>query len=112
MAVVQCLSFYVNMFFETHGLIMITTTRTGQNEAEFVKGKWWVNLGLVAGVLNDLHVYEPTSRRWTDLSGESVSGPAPSARSRHGFTAAGGQLYVFGGGNLTGQEGDEKGGEE
>jgi hypothetical protein len=64
-----------------------------------------------ADMLDDLHVYDPTNRTWTDLSGSSASGPVPVARYRHGFTAAGGQLYVFGGGDWTGLE-RERGGRE
>jgi hypothetical protein len=58
--------------------------------------------GLAAGMLDDLHFYNPTNRTWTDLSGESVSGQVPAARSEHGFTAVRGQLYVFGGGDFQG----------
>jgi hypothetical protein len=59
-------------------------------------------------LLDDLHVYEPANRTWTDLSGESVTGPAPVPRYRHGFTAAGGLLYVFGGGSWTGLKRERK----
>ena len=49
-----------------------------------------------AGTLADLHVYDPATRNWTDLS-RSVSGPWPSARLEHGVVAAGSKIYVFGG---------------
>jgi hypothetical protein len=44
----------------------------------------------------DLHVYESSARAWTDLSA-AASGTPPSARYSHGFTSAGGKLYVHGG---------------
>ena len=53
-------------------------------------------IGLLVGPLADLHVYDPATKIWTDLSG-SVSGTQPSARFQHGFVAAGGRIYVFGG---------------
>jgi N-acetylneuraminic acid mutarotase len=46
--------------------------------------------------LNDLHVYDPVAGAWTDLSA-AVSGTPPLTRWGHGFTFAGGKLYVFGG---------------
>ena len=49
----------------------------------------WTNLG-------DLHMFDPASMAWTDLT-FNVSGIAPSRRYGHGFTAAGGWLYVHGG---------------
>jgi hypothetical protein len=45
---------------------------------------------------NDLHVYDPVAGAWTDLSA-AISGSPPSTRWGHGFTSAGGKLYVFGG---------------
>jgi hypothetical protein len=49
-----------------------------------------------AGFFNDLHAYDPTSMAWTDLSA-AVSGAPPAPRYGHGFAAAGGLLYSFGG---------------
>jgi hypothetical protein len=49
-----------------------------------------------AGGPKDLHVYDPAARAWTDLSA-ALSGTPPSPRSGHGFTSAGGKLYVHGG---------------
>ena len=46
--------------------------------------------------LGDLHVYDPVAMAWTDLSA-AASGTPPSPRAGHGFTAAGGKLYVHGG---------------
>ena len=46
--------------------------------------------------LSDLHVYDPDSNVWSDLSDLSI-GSRPSARSSHGLTAADGKLYVYGG---------------
>ncbi len=50
----------------------------------------------VAGRNNDLHAYDPASMTWYDLS-SSTTGSTPSARYYHGFTSAGGKLYVHGG---------------
>ena len=47
-------------------------------------------------LLQDLHVYDPAAMAWTDLSA-TASGTPPSARMYHGFTSAGGKLYVHGG---------------
>ena len=46
--------------------------------------------------LNDLHEYDPATLAWTDLSA-AISGTPPSPRLSHGFTSAGGKLYVHGG---------------
>ncbi len=56
------------------------------------------------GLLADLHVYNPSTRAWTDLS-VATAGAPPAARLGHGFAAAGGKLYVHGGWNGSG-EGD------
>jgi N-acetylneuraminic acid mutarotase len=45
---------------------------------------------------DDLYSFDPVALKWTDLSA-SVAGTRPKARSEHGFTSAGGRLYVFGG---------------
>ncbi len=45
---------------------------------------------------NDFHVYNPATMTWFDLSGHALGTP-PTARSGHGFTSAGGKLYVHGG---------------
>ena len=47
-------------------------------------------------MLGDLHVYDPVAMTWTNISA-AASGEHPSPRGTHGFTAAGGLLYVFGG---------------
>ena len=53
--------------------------------------------GLIAGIfLKDLFVFDTATVTWTDLS-PSTSGTGPSARRCHGFTAAGGKLYVHAG---------------
>ena len=46
--------------------------------------------------LDDLRAYDPAAMAWTDLSA-AVSGSPPPARASHGFTSAGGRLYVHGG---------------
>jgi hypothetical protein len=48
------------------------------------------------GDLNDLHMYDPIAKSWTDLS-VPLSGTPASLRDSHGFTSAGGKLYVHGG---------------
>ena len=52
---------------------------------------------LHAGDFDDLFAFEPSTSVWTNLS---VVGPAPSPRKYHGFTSAGGLLYLFGGLNI------------
>ena len=52
--------------------------------------------------VQDLHVYDPAAMAWTDLSAAS-SGTPPSARYGHGFTSAGGKLYVHGGSDGSGE---------
>ena len=41
-------------------------------------------------------MYDPAAGAWTDLSA-ALSGTPPSSRGYHGFTSAGGKLYVHGG---------------
>ncbi len=48
------------------------------------------------GFFQDLHVYDPDTMAWTDLSA-TASGTTPSARWGHGFALARGKLYVHGG---------------
>jgi hypothetical protein len=48
------------------------------------------------GILADLFVFDPSMLTWTELTG-AVHGTPPSARVGHGFTSAGGRLYVHGG---------------
>ncbi len=50
-----------------------------------------------AGYLDDLYAFDPATMTWTLLSAAGGDG-RPSARSGHGFTSAGGLLYVHGGG--------------
>lgn len=49
-----------------------------------------------AGRLGDLHSFDPATMTWTPLS-PADDPRRPSARSFHGFTSAGGLLYVHGG---------------
>jgi hypothetical protein len=58
-----------------------------------------------AGALNDLHVYDPAAEAWTDLNC-TLSGAPPSPRMGHGFTSAGGKLYVHGGWDGFGDSGE------
>ncbi len=48
---------------------------------------------------NDLLAYDPSHAVWTDLSVPAAGRP-PIIRHIHGFTAAGGRLYVHGGGTV------------
>ena len=50
----------------------------------------------MAAVTNDFHAYNPASMTWFDLSSHALGTP-PTARRDHGFTSAGGLLYVHGG---------------
>jgi N-acetylneuraminic acid mutarotase len=61
-----------------------------------VGGKMYVFGGYGVGYLNDLHVYDPATREWTDLS-TPTSGTAPSARYAHSAVELGGKMYVLGG---------------
>jgi hypothetical protein len=45
---------------------------------------------------SDLHAFDPATMTWTLLSA-ALDAPRPSARNLHGFTSAGGKLYVHGG---------------
>jgi hypothetical protein len=49
-----------------------------------------------AGYLDDLYSFDPATKNWTLLSAADDT-YRPSARSLHGFTSAGGLLYVHGG---------------
>ncbi len=58
-----------------------------------------------AGRLDDLHAFDPATRTWTLLSAAGGDG-RPSAREGHGFTLAGGLLYVHGGYGITNSGGN------
>jgi fermentation-respiration switch protein FrsA (DUF1100 family) len=49
-------------------------------------------------------VYDPAAGAWTGLS-VALSGTPPSPRRLHGFTSAGGKLYVHGGYGDSGEGG-------
>ncbi len=49
-----------------------------------------------AGLLDDLYSFDPATMTWTLLSAKNDT-RRPSARYNHGFTSAGGLLYVHGG---------------
>ncbi len=51
--------------------------------------------------LNDLYAFDPDTMIWTLLSAADDAS-RPSARYGHGFTSAGGLLYVHGGYDITG----------
>jgi N-acetylneuraminic acid mutarotase len=61
-------------------------------------GKMYVFGGYHTGYFNDLHVYDPQARSWTNLS-TPLFGAAPSGRYLHRAFAAYGKMYVFGGHN-------------
>jgi hypothetical protein len=50
----------------------------------------------VADNLNDLHQYDPETRTWTEIF-QSVFNFQLLPRNAHGFTSAGGKLFVQGG---------------
>ena len=50
-----------------------------------------------AVISNDLYSFDPANMSWSLLSAAPGSNPPPSARAGHGFTSAGGKLYVHGG---------------
>jgi hypothetical protein len=60
-----------------------------------------IDTSLSAGYLDDLHVFDTTAMNWTRLS-FAFDAPRPSARHFHGFTSAGGKLYVHGGESYAG----------
>ena len=60
-----------------------------------------------AGLLNDLHAYDPAALAWTDLS-FGFTGSLPTATFGHGFASAGGRLYVFGGRGSAGESDEVK----
>jgi hypothetical protein len=45
---------------------------------------------------NDLHLYDPASVTWFNLSSHARGSP-PCERTEHGFAWVGGKLYVHGG---------------
>jgi hypothetical protein len=47
-------------------------------------------------LIDDLYSFDPATMTWTQLS-PAHDAPRPSARFEHGFTSAGGRLYVHGG---------------
>jgi hypothetical protein len=61
-----------------------------------------------AGNLDDLYAFDPATMTWTNLSAADDAG-RPSARFGHGFTSAGGLLYVHGGYGITGSGDDGEG---
>ena len=52
------------------------------------------------GPFNDLHIFNTSSGLWV----AHTMGNAPAARYGHGFVAAGGELYVFGGCSAGGKQ--------
>jgi hypothetical protein len=49
-----------------------------------------------AKTLAGLNVLDTSKHRWSDLSG-TIHGEQPTPRYSHGFTSAGGKLYLHGG---------------
>jgi hypothetical protein len=58
-----------------------------------------------AGTLKDFLMLDLANMTWTDLS-TSVLGNSPSSRYGHGFTSAGGKIYVQGGSSISGTQSD------
>ncbi len=61
---------------------------------------------LLAGFFDDLHSFDLVNVTWKLLSPAAGSAQPPSARGGHGFTSAGGKLYVHGGYGYEGVCGD------
>ena len=59
----------------------------------------------MAGLLGDLHVYDPRAMTWTDLT-TATSGSPPAARYAFGLASAGGRLYVHAGCTSTDEYGN------
>jgi hypothetical protein len=57
----------------------------------------------LTGSLDDLHSFNLATKVWTLLNAAEVSGAWPAARNLHGFTSAGGCLYVHGGEGFNGE---------
>ena len=57
-----------------------------------------------AGVLGDLHRYDPGRDEWGELGRAGLLGEAPTPRQFHRMVAAAGSLYVFGRGEDGGME--------
>ena len=55
---------------------------------------------LLAVYFDDLYSFDPAAMKWTRLSTNNDT-QRPSGRYRHGFTGAGGRLYVHGGQSKT-----------
>jgi N-acetylneuraminic acid mutarotase len=75
------------------------TAPTARSEHGFTSadGKLYVHGGCATDACpaNDLHVFDPVTKVWTDLSDGATS--PPTARRRHGFASAGKRLYVHAG---------------
>ena len=52
-----------------------------------------------------MHVFDPVVMAWIDLTAAVTGNPHP-ARDEHGFTSAGGKLYVHGGCNHVASNGN------
>ena len=59
-----------------------------------------IRLILLAAYFDDLYSFDPAAMKWTRLSTNNDT-QRPSGRYRHGFTGAGGRLYVHGGQSKT-----------
>ena len=53
-------------------------------------------LSTAGEALGDLHAFDPATMTWTSLS-DADDARRPLPRDWHGFTSAGGRLYVHGG---------------
>ena len=53
-------------------------------------------ISTVAGSLNDLHVYDPVLKVWSDHS-YPLSGTSPSVRALMGLASSTGKIFLFGG---------------
>ncbi len=58
----------------------------------------------ITGPLDDLLMFNPKTSKWTNITAVGSGQTSPSPRSYHGFTSAGGKLYVHGGSGRNGKE--------
>jgi hypothetical protein len=69
---------------------------SSQQSFFFLKYDTCLLLYCAGGNFNDLYVYDPSNTTWTNLSAPTYGTP-PAGRYGHGFTSAGGKLYVHAG---------------
>ena len=87
---------WTNLSAPTNGT---APTARGYHGFTSVDGKLYVCAGWDGQQdLGDLYSFDLVSKVWTNLT-DGVLGSPPEARDSHGFTSAGGKIYVHGGGH-------------